>query len=120
MVAKVLFYMLIWTNSYIWSPLIGHVTLKDSHLLKSLQVDRKGVGHLLVPIILKIIPESISLEYKKERSLNSEFYVRELIDFIKIESKCRETKDLLHSSKVSKNMNFSVHSRSETNKKKIP
>ncbi|GFY73457.1 uncharacterized protein TNIN_47261 [Trichonephila inaurata madagascariensis] len=64
--------------------------------LESLNVVSGTYGQLLCPILLKLIPEDISLEYNRKRKSNSEFDVSELVNFIKTEVECRENTKLLH------------------------
>ncbi|GFY57317.1 uncharacterized protein TNIN_467551 [Trichonephila inaurata madagascariensis] len=64
--------------------------------LESLNVVSGTYGQLLCPILLKLIPEDISLEYNRKRKSNSEFDVSELVNFIKTEVECRENSKLLH------------------------
>ncbi|GFV01280.1 integrase catalytic domain-containing protein [Trichonephila clavipes] len=64
--------------------------------LESLNVVSGTYGQLLCPVLLKLIPEDISLEYNRKRKANSKFDVSELVNFIKTVVECRENSKLLH------------------------
>ncbi|KFM71285.1 Hypothetical protein in type-1 retrotransposable element R1DM, partial [Stegodyphus mimosarum] len=58
--------------------------------LNSLGVASGSYGHLLCPILLKLIPPDIGLEFNRRRAKNSDWDINELITFIKEEIESRE------------------------------
>ncbi|XP_054713000.1 uncharacterized protein LOC129222513 [Uloborus diversus] len=82
------------------SNILGLRNLYDQLLinirnLDSLNVASGSYGHLLNPIVLKLLPEDLTLEFHRKRASKENFEVTELIDFIKNEVECRETAKLI-------------------------
>ncbi|GFY72540.1 reverse transcriptase domain-containing protein [Trichonephila inaurata madagascariensis] len=76
--------------------------------LDSLNVTSGMYGHLLYPILIKLIPEELSLAFNRkrlEKDSQNEFDVMELLNFLKIEIECRESV-LFQNSKVERKKNF--------------
>ncbi|KAF8789814.1 hypothetical protein HNY73_007724 [Argiope bruennichi] len=70
--------------------------------LESLKVTSEMYGHLLYPILIKLIPEDLVLEFNRKKVDNSvkfEFNVTELLNFLRIEIECRESSAFMHTSK---------------------
>ncbi|KFM65649.1 hypothetical protein X975_19634, partial [Stegodyphus mimosarum] len=66
--------------------------------LNSLGVASGSYGHLLCPILLKLIPPDIALEFNRRRAKSSDWDINELITFIKEEIESREVTMHLNSS----------------------
>ncbi|CAL1282487.1 unnamed protein product [Larinioides sclopetarius] len=71
--------------------------------LKSLEVTSGMYGHMLYPILLKLIPEDLVLEYNRKRVdklVKTEFDVTDLLNFLRVEIECRECSAfILHTNK---------------------
>ncbi|GFW72419.1 reverse transcriptase domain-containing protein [Trichonephila clavipes] len=70
--------------------------------LESLNVTSGMYGHLLQPILLKLLPEDLVLDFNRKqlgKKEESTFDVMELLQFLKIEIECRESANLLSGSK---------------------
>ncbi|GFS86569.1 uncharacterized protein TNCV_903271 [Trichonephila clavipes] len=70
--------------------------------LESLNVTSGMYGHLLQPILLKLLPEDLVLDFNRKqlgKIEESSFDVMELLQFLKIEIECRESANLLSGSK---------------------
>ncbi|GFT35779.1 reverse transcriptase domain-containing protein [Trichonephila clavipes] len=70
--------------------------------LESLNVTSGMYGHLLQPILLKLLPEDLVLDFHRKqlgKKEESTFDVMELLQFLKIEIECRESANLLSGSK---------------------
>ncbi|GFS86594.1 uncharacterized protein TNCV_316941 [Trichonephila clavipes] len=70
--------------------------------LESLDVTSGMYGHLLQPILLKLLPEDLVLDFNRKqlgKKRESTFDVMELLQFLKIEIECRESANLLSGSK---------------------
>ncbi|GFU62304.1 DUF1758 domain-containing protein [Trichonephila clavipes] len=70
--------------------------------LESLDVTSGMYGHLLQPILLKLLPEDLVLYFNRKqlgKKEESTFDVMELLQFLKIEIECRESANLLSGSK---------------------
>ncbi|GFU62314.1 uncharacterized protein TNCV_4402341 [Trichonephila clavipes] len=70
--------------------------------LESLNVTSGMYGHLLQPILLKLLPEDLVLDFNRKqlgKKEESTFDVMELLQFPKIEIECRESANLLSGSK---------------------
>ncbi|GFS65861.1 uncharacterized protein TNCV_390871 [Trichonephila clavipes] len=70
--------------------------------LESLDVTSGMYGHLLQPILLKLLPEDLVLDFNRKqlgKKEESTFDVMELLQFLKIEIECRESANLLSGSK---------------------
>nr|XP_042913296.1 uncharacterized protein LOC122273281 [Parasteatoda tepidariorum] len=79
--------------------------------LDSLKVTSGMYGHLLYPILIKLIPEELALSFnrrKLDKANLSDFDVMELINFLKIEIECRETVSF-QNSRVDRKRNFINH-----------
>ncbi|GFT02251.1 reverse transcriptase domain-containing protein [Trichonephila clavipes] len=66
--------------------------------LESLNITSGTYGHLLQPILLKLLPEDLVLDFNRKqlgKKEESTFDVMELLQFLKIETKCRESAHLL-------------------------
>ena len=83
--------------------------------LNSLGVVSGSYGHLLLPILLKLLPESFVLEYHKKRNPDKDSEVSELLEYIKNELRCREAALLVSDSQNKKNSEN--NSNSKQNKK---
>lgn len=59
--------------------------------LNSLEVTSGTYGTLLTPILLRLIPNELNLEFNRMRKSKENFDVKELIDFLRQEVECRET-----------------------------
>ncbi|XP_055948609.1 uncharacterized protein LOC129981696 [Argiope bruennichi] len=73
--------------------------------LESLKVTSEMYGHLLYPILIKLIPEDLVLEFNRKKVDNSvkfEFNVTELLNFLRIEIECRESSMFMHTAKGDK------------------
>ncbi|GFY73734.1 reverse transcriptase domain-containing protein [Trichonephila inaurata madagascariensis] len=72
--------------------------------LESLNVTSGMYGHLLLPILLKLLPEDLVLDFNRkqlEKKEGSTFDVMELLQFLKAEIECRESAHLLGEEKSS-------------------
>ncbi|GFY51240.1 reverse transcriptase domain-containing protein [Trichonephila inaurata madagascariensis] len=68
--------------------------------LESLNVTFGMYGHLLQPILLKLLPEDLDLDFNRKqlgKKEGSTFDVMELLQFLKAEIECRESTHLLSS-----------------------
>jgi hypothetical protein len=58
--------------------------------LESLGVVSETYGSLLCPILLQMIPEDIALDYSRQRGVDDEWKVAEIISFLQKEVQSRE------------------------------
>ncbi|GFV83477.1 uncharacterized protein TNCV_982401 [Trichonephila clavipes] len=68
--------------------------------LESLNVTSGMYGHLLQPILLKLLPKDVVLDFNRKqlgKKEESTFNLMELLQFLKIETECRESAHLLSS-----------------------
>lgn len=63
--------------------------------LNSLGVTAGSYGHLLCPVLLKLIPSDIALEFNRKRVNHSDWDINELMKFIKHEVESREVTGLV-------------------------
>ncbi|GBN44277.1 hypothetical protein AVEN_211376-1 [Araneus ventricosus] len=73
--------------------------------LESLKVTSGMFGHLLYPILIKLIPEDLALAFHRKRVGNlvkTEFDVTDLLTFLRVEIECRESSAFIHNSKGEK------------------
>ncbi|GBL73676.1 hypothetical protein AVEN_230674-1 [Araneus ventricosus] len=60
-------------------------------------------GHLLYPILIKLIPEDLALHRKRvDKLVNTEFDVTDLLTFLRVEIECRESSAFFPNSKGEK------------------
>ncbi|XP_035208103.1 uncharacterized protein LOC118182822 [Stegodyphus dumicola] len=59
--------------------------------LKSLNVTSGTYGTLLTPVLLKLIPNELNLDFQRKRKSKDNFDVNELLEFLKTEIECRES-----------------------------
>lgn len=67
--------------------------------LEAMNVASGSYGHLLIPILLKLIPEDMVLDFNRQNKAKDEINVNELIEFIKTEIECREQSNFASSDK---------------------
>ncbi|GFY61945.1 transcription factor MYB3R-2 [Trichonephila inaurata madagascariensis] len=75
--------------------------------LESLNVTSGMYGHLLQPILLKLLPEDLVLDFNRKqlgKKEESTFDVMELLQFLKLEIECRESTHLLSGQGERKNL----------------
>ena len=58
--------------------------------LENLGVDLNSYGNLLFPIVTKLIPSSIMIEYNKMKTDSDEWDVQDLLKYLKLEIESRE------------------------------
>ncbi|GBN72916.1 hypothetical protein AVEN_88549-1 [Araneus ventricosus] len=63
--------------------------------LEAQGVTKGSFGQLLIPVLLKSIPEEFVLEFNRKKKSKDEICVSDLLDFIKNEIECRESTYLL-------------------------
>ena len=68
--------------------------------LESLRVVAGSYGQLLCPIVMKLLPNDLSLDYNRARESKSEFNILELMEFFKLELEARECQNLLEQADV--------------------
>ncbi|XP_054724348.1 uncharacterized protein LOC129234379 [Uloborus diversus] len=72
-------------------------------------------GHLLLPILLKLLPENLILDFHRKRDSDKDTEVTEVITFIKDELRCREATSIINNSSnensQNKHTNFSQSKR---------
>lgn len=80
--------------------------------LESLGVNSSMYGHLLYPILIKLIPDELALEFNRRRldKENNSFDVIELLKFLKLEIECRESSIMFQNSRVEKRKPLNNHS----------
>ena len=67
--------------------------------LNSLGIVSESYGSLLGPIILKLLPDDLNLEFNKRRNSKQQYNITELLDFIRLEVESREASNLIINSK---------------------
>lgn len=75
--------------------------------LNSLGIVSDSYGSLLGPVILKLLPDDMNLEFNKKRSSKQQYNITELLDFIRLEVESREASNLIINSKK-KETNYGV------------
>ena len=68
--------------------------------LDTLNVVSGSYSTLLHPILMKLLPDDLALEFNRKQISKSEFNVKELLEFLKVEIQCRENICLLNNKKV--------------------
>ncbi|GBN86696.1 hypothetical protein AVEN_221086-1 [Araneus ventricosus] len=63
--------------------------------LEAQGVTKGSFGQLLIPVLLKSIPEEFVLEFNRKKKSKDEICVSDLLDFLKNEIECRESTYLL-------------------------
>ncbi|GBM01529.1 hypothetical protein AVEN_202404-1 [Araneus ventricosus] len=90
--------------------------------LESLKVTSGMFGHLLYPILIKLIPEDLALAFHRKRVGNlvkTEFDVTDLLTFLRVEIECRESSAFIHNSKGEK-QKLTVHQNCFSKSKQNP
>ncbi|KFM63037.1 hypothetical protein X975_02648, partial [Stegodyphus mimosarum] len=66
--------------------------------LKSMGVTTGTYGHLLLPILLKLLPENMVLEFYKKKNTGKEYEINDLLEFIREDLRAREATILVNNS----------------------
>ncbi|XP_054709043.1 uncharacterized protein LOC129218741 [Uloborus diversus] len=70
--------------------------------LNSLGIVSESYGSLLGPIILKLLPDDMNLEFNRKRNSKKQYNVTELLDFIRLEVESLEASNVIINSKKRK------------------
>ncbi|KFM77508.1 hypothetical protein X975_18849, partial [Stegodyphus mimosarum] len=70
--------------------------------LKSMGVTTGSYGHLLLPILLKLLPENMVLEFYKKKNTGNEYEINDLLEFIREDLRAREATLLVNNSSGNK------------------